>query len=483
MPGLLDFLNTDEGRLGIGLLSAGMAGPTPPGQRLAQVFQGLDEFKQGQMRNKLLQSQMSENEAQAAYRKVQADQAGRKQEMLAGLLGNLGAASTGGGINMGAPSGGGLARMSLDQIAALKAQGIDLMDAWKLGKEGFKRSAGDYYEGVDGSTKYMPKLGEGMGVVNGQVQNAPGYAASNAQTKGMEAGAVEAAKYPYAVGQDAAKQRLGAQLDPLKTFNPQTGREEYTPRAQVAQPQFAGPGYAGGSAQNAAPEQLRILQNELGKLPAGHPDRPALMREMQRLGGGQSGAYAAGPSQAEAVQAEADRVRAVDGARADVVRDTAKQTAARMATENISNADRAMELLKLGPTGSGLGELSDKAAAFMGQATPGGNIAAKLDIIAAGMVKNVPRFEGPQSDKDVDQYKAAAGRLADRGVPIGQRLEAAAEIKRLAEKAAAQQGGDQPKPQLLNAMPPANSANKGKRMRDTTTGKILRSNGMQWTEE
>ena len=103
MAGLLDFLNTEEGRLGIGLLSAGMAGPTPPGQRLAQVFQGLDEFKQGQMRNKVMQAQMSENEAQAAYRKVQADQAGRKQEMLAGLLGNLGAASTGGGINMGAP--------------------------------------------------------------------------------------------------------------------------------------------------------------------------------------------------------------------------------------------------------------------------------------------------------------------------------------------------------------------------------------------
>jgi len=474
--------------MGIGLLAA--AGPRADGagfgQRLNEAMGMQDAYGQNQMRSKLLQSQIDENAAQAKIRAMQAEQAGKKQELLAGLLGGLGGVSTGGGVNMGTPAGGGLASLSLDQVTALKAQGIDLLEPWKIAQQGLKQDAGAYYKYGNGQTQYMPKLGEGQGVMNGQVQNAPGYAESNAQTEGMKAAAVAAAQYPYAVGQDAARQRLGAQLDPMKVFNPQSGREEYAPRSQVAQPpqqQFSGPGYAGGSAQAAAADQLRTMQSELDKLPANHPDRPALMREMQRLGGGQSGAYAAGPSQAEAVQAEAERVRAVDGARADVVRDTAKQTAARMATENISNADRAMELLKFGPTGSGLGELSDKAAAFMGQATPGGNIAAKLDIIAAGMVKNVPRFEGPQSDKDVDQYKAAAGRLADRGVPIGQRLEAAAEIKRLAEKAAAQQGGDQPKPQLLNAMPPANSANKGKRIRDTTTGKILRSNGMQWKEE
>ena len=44
MAGLLDFLNTPESRLGIGLLSAGMASPVPPGQRLAQVMQGMDQF-------------------------------------------------------------------------------------------------------------------------------------------------------------------------------------------------------------------------------------------------------------------------------------------------------------------------------------------------------------------------------------------------------------------------------------------------------
>lgn len=97
MPGLLDFLNTDEGRLGIGLLSAGMASPVPSGQRLAQVFQGLDEFKQGQMRNKVMQSQMSENEAQAAYRKTQAMAEQRKQQALPDMFGQGG---------MGAPQGG-----------------------------------------------------------------------------------------------------------------------------------------------------------------------------------------------------------------------------------------------------------------------------------------------------------------------------------------------------------------------------------------
>jgi len=240
------------------------------------------------------------------------------------------------------------------------------------------------------------------------------------------------------------------------------------------------------------------MQSELDKLPANHPDRPAIMREIQRIGGGQaapSGNYAAGPSAQEVAANEAAKVRAVDTAKADVGRDTEGRKKGVMYSENIGNADRALELLKLGPTASGIGALADSGAAFFGQATPGAKIAAQLDIISAGMIKNVPRFEGPQSDKDVDQYKSAAGRVGDRTLPVEIRMAAAEEVKSLAQKASEQQGksfppggasggwGENPKGKVVDTLPTANASNKGQRIRDTTTGKILRSNGMQWKEE
>jgi len=43
----------------------------------------------------------------------------------------------------------------------------------------------------------------------------------------------------------------------------------------------------------------------------------------------------------------------------------------------------------------------------------------------------VPRFEGPQSDKDTQSYKEAAGQLADSGLPNETRKDAAKVILRL----------------------------------------------------
>jgi hypothetical protein len=85
----------------------------------------------------------------------------------------------------------------------------------------------------------------------------------------------------------------------------------------------------------------------------------------------------------------------------------------------------------------------DSGAAVFGKATSGGNIAAQLDIVSANMVKNVPRFEGPQSNIDVEGYKSAAGRVADRSLPINQRIAAANEVKYFEQKAIRQAQGGQ----------------------------------------
>lgn len=82
-------------------------------------------------------------------------------------------------------------------------------------------------------------------------------------------------------------------------------------------------------------------------------------------------------------------------------------------------------------TGSGLGSALDVSAAFFGKTTEGAVAAGKLKPIADLALKMVPRFEGPQSDKDTQSYKEAAGQLADTRLPSKLRKEAGKTVLRL----------------------------------------------------
>jgi len=82
-------------------------------------------------------------------------------------------------------------------------------------------------------------------------------------------------------------------------------------------------------------------------------------------------------------------------------------------------------------TGSGAGRLADVTAGFFGSATPGAIAIGQLQPIADIVLKMVPRFEGPQSDKDTQSYKEAAGQLANASMPNKVRLAAANELVRL----------------------------------------------------
>jgi hypothetical protein len=82
-------------------------------------------------------------------------------------------------------------------------------------------------------------------------------------------------------------------------------------------------------------------------------------------------------------------------------------------------------------TGSGAGRLVDTVAGFAGQATPGAIAIGQLKPIADIALKMVPRFEGPQSDKDTASYKEAAGQLADPSLPTALRKAAGKEVLRL----------------------------------------------------
>jgi len=92
--------------------------------------------------------------------------------------------------------------------------------------------------------------------------------------------------------------------------------------------------------------------------------------------------------------------------------------------EDISKKDGLIDQ----STGSGIGRGVDVVAGFFGQSTPGAEAIARLKPIADQVLKLVPRFEGPQSDKDTQSYREAAGQLGDPTLPSAVRKAAAKEI-------------------------------------------------------
>jgi hypothetical protein len=75
-------------------------------------------------------------------------------------------------------------------------------------------------------------------------------------------------------------------------------------------------------------------------------------------------------------------------------------------------------------TGSGLGTIVDSVGNFFGYSTDGAKAIAAIAPLASKVLMSVERFEGPQSNKDVDAYKEAAGKLSDPKVPPDQKQAA-----------------------------------------------------------
>jgi hypothetical protein len=82
-------------------------------------------------------------------------------------------------------------------------------------------------------------------------------------------------------------------------------------------------------------------------------------------------------------------------------------------------------------TGSGIGRLYDVSAGFFGNAPAGAIAIGQLQPVADLALKMVPRFEGPQSDKDVLTYRQASGELANPNLPTEIRKRAAQAVLRI----------------------------------------------------
>jgi hypothetical protein len=118
--------------------------------------------------------------------------------------------------------------------------------------------------------------------------------------------------------------------------------------------------------------------------------------------------------------------------------DTGKANMKRqIASQGVSDAiQRARDILegKGGeelPTQSGIGAGVDYAASLIGVTPAGAKSADRLRVIGGSLVQKVPRFEGPQSDKDVAYYKEVAGRIGDATLPIERRKAALDEVEQI----------------------------------------------------
>lgn len=94
-------------------------------------------------------------------------------------------------------------------------------------------------------------------------------------------------------------------------------------------------------------------------------------------------------------------------------------------------------------TGSMAGAARDKLAAVFGEAPKGAQAIAQLKVLQAGLMTNMPRMEGPQSDRDVDLYREAAGQIGDPMVPAQIKKAAVMTIRALQNKYR-EQGGAAP---------------------------------------
>lgn len=100
--------------------------------------------------------------------------------------------------------------------------------------------------------------------------------------------------------------------------------------------------------------------------------------------------------------------------------------------KNVKNAKDAFgtiksvsEILRTNEPSSGRAEnIITGTREFFGGGGKQSQADAKLKVLGQKLVQQVPRFEGPQSDKDVASYQAAAGDIGNANMPIASRLAA-----------------------------------------------------------
>jgi hypothetical protein len=122
--------------------------------------------------------------------------------------------------------------------------------------------------------------------------------------------------------------------------------------------------------------------------------------------------------------------RTMDGKAVPSEKSAADRRNAQSALDLVTSAESVVP----DATGSIAGDLFDRAAAAIAVSTSGAQGTAKLKTIEGALLAKMPRMEGPQSNIDVANYKAAAGQIGDPWVPRKTKLAALETVKEIQQR-------------------------------------------------
>jgi hypothetical protein len=454
-----------------GLLSA------PGGQGLAAGLGYMNQARESDMKSKLSKAQLDSLLEDQALKKQKVALMQRQQAMQENLLGVGGGSQPSAGPSWGtgdtstdqitglapkvqtgglsAPSGGGLAAISQRYGVPMEALQFDMaMNGGKKIAELVAKAAEPDWK-VNNNYAFNTKDLKGPTFLPGMNTSNDGQSSLtliDPATKLPVVAAPRGALDTFSAYQEA-KNASNAAYTPGRPFigsdsrmYPQSQLDEVRggSRQSASVPSIALPPRGANAGEREMRQQVQDVKFDpkaeiaaiTRELPSLNPrDRAIALDQLQRLHGATSSpAGALDFSPTEKAQQEALATRLKGAASADVARETGTRADSKRGSEMVSNVDRAIELLKEGPTASLAGQGVDKVAGWVGIGTQGAKTAAQLQTLSGYMTANTPRMEGPQSNADLENYKTMAGRVGDSSLAINIRMAAAEEVKRLTMK-------------------------------------------------
>lgn len=411
MAGLLDIFDDPSAQIGLGLLAA--ASPRADGagfgQRLMEGVQSATAMKRSAQQQKMLELQMA-----AAQRK--ADLTNQFLGELSGAPSGVSPASgavAGAGGSAVAPQGGQFANVPRSAIAA----DLAFNDGKHLGEWSYNNSrptwvqAGNKFINTNapdfkgGGFDKLNVTPDGKAVIegaDGSVRVAPGSLEAYTAFKNADAGVANANDLVDVPDGNGGTIKM-TKADALSKLSGTVAPKSAIPSVGSVQP----------SAQDMAIIEADAKANGI--------QSPFVNFKGQ-------------PSQLGRTLSKAEEVRRVKTAEADVTRDTNNQADAKRFGQMQEGITRALNLLGQGPTASGIGTAVDTALGAFGKSTSGADVASQLRTLSGWLTANVPRMEGPQSDRDVMNYQVQAGMVGDSTKPVSQRIKAAKEVMSLQQK-------------------------------------------------
>lgn len=195
--------------------------------------------------------------------------------------------------------------------------------------------------------------------------------------------------------------------------------------AEAARLNWEGIPYGGGGAVGG------------GQTPVGQISLVGGQPTMNVQGGGQPSMQSNAPTQPLNLQSAGLMPPLITAGMSPKAIQEAKTAYAQDLQTNIKNAydvyKVASEIEKTLPKahGSGIGNIVGGIQNFVGIESNKNAADAELKVMADKLLKAVPRFSGPQSDKDVASYKEAAGAIGDASLPMNVRMAALNRIKQM----------------------------------------------------